>query len=615
MEVVMKRLLLVLFVSVWCALRPVHGGPEALLAQEVQSAPAAELGPKARARVFPALAALPADTDSFFAVSKLGEALAGGLAAVIPGADAVAELDGFALGMSEAAVRDLERLMPLFQVLSQAEAIAADQWSEKATPEAARAIVAQQRESRHRAGELLVQATRDFHLAPIYVVLTCKPGSESLLHQLSVLPLMVPVEADGPLVLMARGSSRGFYLRGDSIDLSQADLAPEHETEISRNLQHARLYVMAEVIGNKLVLAVCSNLDEVKLPRRAAQSLLGTPGMAAFDSLMARDAVALGVSSPAVVKMREELNLSAYRGAAAFIGAVFKRLGEENAAMGSAAKAVDQLLQQLEVLLKPAQGAEQMMLWREPDGFCLQLVTDAGDLSFAPGVLSYGAHHDAPGTLFFAESTPMTGLPAVDVPGLFQLVEEVQQAYINTLLPEYAEAEARSLRELQQARPGLEKLAAGGQKIASALGGSVAVLVQEGDAAMPAAFSLRADVADAPVLDEGIRQIQEAAAELELPACFGGAGPLQVQQQDNAVLVSTGRGLPLALPQGGTAVQGGSVFSLNVQALAGELNRVRASEADVAAMLASAVKKLEGASTIRGKRLYSTLRVVLNKNN
>ena len=611
----MKRLLLVLFVSVWCALPPVHGGPESLLAQESQPAPA-ELSPKVRARVFPALAALPADTDSYFAVSKLGDIFAGLLTGEIPGADVVAELEGFALGMSEPAVRDLERLMPLFQVLTSAESIAADQWREKATPEAARAIVAQQREASHRAGEMLVQATRDFHLAPVYVVLTCKPGSEALLHQLSVLPLMIPVEPDGPLVLMARGSSRGFYLRGDSIDLTEAELAPEHESEIARNLQHARLYVMAEVIGNKLVFCVCSNLDEVKLPRRAAQSLLGTQKMAAFDALMKRDAVALGSSSPAVVNMCEESNLCAYRGAAAFIGAVFKRLGGENAAMGSAANAVEQLLQQLETLLSPAQGTEEMMLWREPEGFCMQLVSDAGNLSFAPGVLSFGAYHDAPDTLFVAESTPLQGLPAVNVPGLLQLVEEVQQAYINTLLPEYAEAEARSLRELQQARPGLEKLANGGQKIALALGGSMAVLVQEGDAAAKTpAFSLRAAVADAPGLDEGIGLLREAAAELKLPASFGGAGSLQVQQQNNAVLVSTGSGLPLALPQGGIAVQGGAVFSLNAQALSRELQRTGDAEADAAAILASTVKKLEGASTIRGKRLYTTLRVELNKNN
>ena len=615
MEVVMKRLLLVLFVSVWCALPPVHGGPESLLAQESQSAPAAELSPKARARVFPALAALPADTDSFFAVSKLGELVADSLSAVIPGADAVAELDGFALGMSEAAVRDLERLMPLFQVLSRSEAIAADQWREKATPEAARAIVAQQREASHRAGEMLVQATRDFHLAPVYAVLTCKPGSEALLHQLSVLPLMVPVESEGPLVLMARGSSRGFYLRGDAIDLSQSDLAPEHETEIARNLQHARLYVMAEVIGNKLVLAVCSNLDEVKLPRRAAQSLLGTPQMAAFDALMARDAVAVGSCSQAVVNLREKMNLSAYRGAADFIAAVFKLLGEENAAMASASTAVEKLLQQLEALVPPSQGVEQMMLWREADAVCMQLVTDSGELSFSPGVLSYGAYQDAQDTLFYAETTPLRGLPAVNVPLLFQLVEEVQQAYINTLQPEHAEAESHSLCELQQSRPGLEKLAGGAQKIAAALGGSMAVLVQEGAAAAPAAFSLCAEVADATALDEGIRLLQEGAADLELPACIAGAGALQVQQQDNALLVSTGRGLPLALPQGGTAVQGGAVFSLNIQALARELKRIRASEADAVALLASGVKKMEGASTIRSKRLYTVLRVEVNKDN
>jgi hypothetical protein len=62
-------------------------------------------------------------------------------------------------------------------------------------------------------------------------------------------------------------------------------------------------------------------------------------------------------------------------------------------------------------------------------------------------------------------------------------------------------------------------------------------------------------------------------------------------------------------------VRGGSVFSLNVQAMARELQRIRAMEADTAAVLASAVKQLEGSATIRNKRLYTTLRVVLNKNN
>lgn len=361
MKEMMKRLLFVICLCVWGVLQPVQGNLVQLLAQD-NTADAVSLSPRARANAFSALAALPADTDSFFAIAKLGELLSGEIASVIPGADVAAELDGFALGMSEAAAQDLQRLMPLFQVLTEAESPLGEEWCAKAAPDAARAIVAQQREARYRAGELLVQATRDYHLSPIYMVLSCKPGGESLLHQLSVLPLMVPVGADSPMVLMARGSSRGFYLRGDALDLSKAELAPEHEEQIARNLQQARLYVMAEVQGNKLVLVICSNLEEVKHPRRVSQSLLGSDKMAPFDALMQRDALALGSCSPTVVSMREQLNLCTYRITASFMGGVFRRLAGENPAMAAAADALDSLAQQLDTLVPPRTEAEQVMV-------------------------------------------------------------------------------------------------------------------------------------------------------------------------------------------------------------------------------------------------------------
>lgn len=609
MAAMMKRLLIIVLVCMWSVLQPVQGNLAQLLQQGGDES-AAAMSPRARAKAFSALSVLPADTDSFFALAKLGELLAGEPSGLVY--ESAAGIDGFALGMSEAAVRDMQRLMPLFQVLGEVESSVADEWAEKATPETSRAIVAQQREAQYRAGEMLVQATQDYHLAPVYMVLSCKPGGESLLQQLSVLPLMVPVEADGPLVLMARGSSRGFYLRGDSLDLSKANLAPEHEEAIARNLQNARLYIMAEVLGDKLVLVICSNLDEVKLPRRAAQSLLGTDKMAPFDALMQRDALAVGSCSPAVVNMCEELNICAYRGAASFLKGVFRHLSADNAMMAPAAAAVEQMMQQIVAFMPAHQVSEQLMAWRDADSIYVQLVSDAAGQSFAPGVLAHESLAQSADTAFYLESTALHGLPEVDVASLLQNIECVQQAYLQTLRPEYAAEESASFHQLQKNRPALEKLAAGLQDVAGALGDNVTLLVRELAEEKPACLSLRAEVADAVLLDEGCAQLQEAAKELELPELMKDGGTLQVQQQKNVVLLSTGAGLELAAPQGGASVPGGAVFSLNVPALARVLARAGHDEADAVAWLAAWVEKVQGAVTIRGERVYATLRLKLN---
>ena len=162
------------------------------LQAEALSAP---LSPDARNKVYSALAGLPADTDSFVVVNRLGElaALALEVESPVPWAEMASELDGAALGITRRTVEDLQRLQPLFQLLSVAETDIADTWVAKAQDDAARAIVAVQREQQVADGASLVQATKDFHLAPIYMVLTARPGGEGLMQQLSMLPLMMPL--------------------------------------------------------------------------------------------------------------------------------------------------------------------------------------------------------------------------------------------------------------------------------------------------------------------------------------------------------------------------------------------------------------------------------------
>ena len=496
----------------WCALvAPVAaqeaGGALQKLYQGMEQAMTEPVTLEQRAQMFSALGALPADTASFAAVRGLGE-----LCSEIAGADAAAgipvaamgsQLDGVAVGMSEGAVRDLQRLVPLFKAVMDAQEEISEKWLEQAEPGAALAVVAQQREAQRHIGEQLVEATKDFHMAPVYMVLSSHPDGQLLLYQLSALPYLLPLEPGGALEWVVQGQNRGICLRGDKLDLSEANLAPEHEQQVRENLRNARLYIMMRVLQNRLVLGMASHPGELKWLENSADSVLATERMAGFDPLMQRDAIALGYAGEALVNMREELNLQSYRSLAQFMGAVFTRLAGENTAAAAAAGAIERLMKLLEQLTPPRKGAEQFMVWKDKD-FYVELEADACGQSFEPGTLCHLSLADAPGTALYVECTMPKGLPVVEAKTVLDDIQLVQSGFVSTVKPEFrADVEEQKLK-LGQISPAFVHLAAGLQNLGSALGENVTLLVQENAvAAVPqqaAAVSLRASVRDAASL-------------------------------------------------------------------------------------------------------------------
>ena len=147
------------------------------LLQKLAAPAGGECSVKQRSRQFSALGALPADTESFLAVSRIGELVerAGLDDSVMPETGLIAGLDSLAVGVSAGTTADIERLMPLIRTLSAMQLQEkAERWSEAAHADAARAIVAVQRELSDVSGEQLVQATQNLHLSPIYFVLTAQ---------------------------------------------------------------------------------------------------------------------------------------------------------------------------------------------------------------------------------------------------------------------------------------------------------------------------------------------------------------------------------------------------------------------------------------------------------
>lgn len=569
---------------------------------------------KKRAAAFSAMAALPADTDSFLAVSRLGQ-LVGlvGESVMFPGADLLTELDSLALGMEKKTVEDMQRLMPLIQVLSDTNQELGESWGARANADAARAIVAQQREDAQAAGEQLVAATRDFHLSPIYMTLSCRPGGERLLQQLSVLPLMLPVDPDGPYEMTVRNGWKGFCLRGDKVPVESADLAPEHEDALKQNMQTVRLYLLARVFGNKLVLVLCSDLEEVRLPARVENSVLNTEQMALFDSCLQHEPWVVGYSSPEVVNLRESMNLQSYRSVAAFMRGIFRNLAPQGEQFQAAADAVDSLLGQLDALMPARKHAEQLAVWKS-DAVYIRMVTDAGGQRFEPGQITCLPLSRAGDTIFYAESTPVAGTPSVDLPGMLDCVGKIQTAYLGTLAPGAAEHEKSELEQFMEMRPGMDKLVSGIQKVASTLTGQFVLCARETrlPAEPPAHVTLRAAVNDAGVFQDGFGQLREGMVQLS-PESESVFKSLQLESGEGVILCHNGNN---SMPPAPAAVQvpGGAVFSLNVAAAARALEQ--AAEEETATQLkeaASLVERVDGCLKIENDQLYSTLRLQVTK--
>lgn len=593
--------------------------------QSLQTESAGALTARARAGVFSALGALPQDTDSFFAVSHLGELadFLQGETSEISGAELASGLDGFAIGLSARTVRDLQHLKPLFEVVAAAQTDWVDIWGESANDEAARAIVAVQREQMAADGEKLVQATRDFHMAPIYFVLTAKPESigEALLQQLCVLPLMVPMGSDAPIEMTMKGGWRGFCVQGDWMDLSNAGLSPEHEQQVKQNLANARLYVVSRMVADKLVLAICSNLDEVKIPSRLDNSVLASPVMAGFDSAMKRDSWVVGYSSPAVVKLREESDLFDYRYAASFMEKVFTRLASGNASCATAAASVKALMEMVKSVLPHQHGAERLAVWKD-DGICLHLICESDSTQFATGRLRFLHHAHAPGTVVYAESTPAVCSSSVDVPAVLNHVENVQKGYMDTVKTERAAEVRKSMETLQQHRRAVELIASIMQKLGGAMHDSSAILVHETapDNKFAAAGYMRADLTDAAQCREIESLMQEVSKELA-----GNAEPgIQFKADDKTLHLSCyGGESPLLREMEAPVSAAGALMSVNVPALARVLEREsgRTLDADVAETaeslyeLSQYVQRIEAAATTVDKKTHMLLRVIQSGDN
>ena len=573
------------------------------LYQQQTAATSSNCSVRGRAKHFSPLGALPADTDSFVVFSRLGElsTLLQRRTGILPAVELLAELDGLAIGMSERTVSDLKRLQPLLQVASSGVSVAAEEWKIKAEDDVARAIVAEQRAQFDSDAEILVQAARDFHLAPIYFVLTAKEDGQQFLQQLSLLPMMLPIASDAPVEITARGDWRGFCVHGNRLDLTMLGLSPEQESELKKSLEHARLYVAARKVGKRLVLVICSNLEEVAIPAKYTQSLLASPVMKYFDSSVQQNPWAVGYSSAAVVKMREELDVFDYLNTIDFMERVFRRLGAGSETYSTAAEALKTLRSLSMQLMPEHHGPERFVVWGEDEVF-LHMTGAAGNIRFAPGSIRYADRAVLDKTAVYVESTALEGLPEVDVPAVLDDIEKVQSAFRSSLKSDYAADGVAMAQRLERYRPYIEAFAAMGDVLNCSVQGSSAFLfsVEEGNSPSAGTLSLCAGVADP--------QITSGRLKTLLPALSGCGFAPSVGTREGECVLSCG-GNPPVPAEDGVPVSGAAFYAVNLSLL----NKVVQLEGLQAA--SSLINRIDGAMYTQESEFHFLLRLTPQKQN
>ena len=597
------RALISLFVAF--SLAPVsaveQSSPLGLLPQ-LDSTAASTCSVRTRARLFSPLGALPADTDSFVVFSRLGE-IASRIqweSGVLPAVDLLTELEGLAVGVSADTVADLRRLLPLFQILSTSVGEAAEAWKSKSADDVARAIVAEQRAQFDTDAETLVQASRDFHLAPIYFVLTAKEAGQQLLRQLSLLPMMLPIASDAPIEMTAKGDWRGFSVHGNRLDLSMLGLSPDQEKEMKQNLEQARLYVVSKKVGKRLVLVICSNLDEVSIPAKYTQSLLAAPVMNHFDSAAQQNPWAVGYSSASVVKMREDLDVFDYFNTVDFMARVFSRLGAGNEAYSAAAEALKSLRQVSQQFLPKHHGPERFVVWGE-DEYYLQMVGAAGDMSFAPGSIRYADNATADKTAVYVESTALQAGAALDIPAVLNDIEKIQTGVRASLKPDCVAECASLAQRLGQYRPYIEAVAATGRELNDGVQGSAAFLfsVAEGGDSASASLSLCAGVADPQSMADRLQGL------IPLPSDGSIAKPTVCVREGECVMNCGGNAPAPSI--NAVPVSGAALFAVNLPLLNKVVQQQGLQE------VSSWIKRIEGALSTQESEFHLLLRLTPNK--
>lgn len=479
-----------------------------------------------------ALAYIPADTDGYIAFAHLGkhlrQFLSGGMwldQPVGPVPDELNALQSLAVSLGDGSAEGMQLLLSLIAVAQEEEErnFIPMCWEDDARKELKHLV----RQAVSRTFSQSMEADKDaalnkWQMKPLYAVLTLSDGQEKQVEQWSKMLVSMVLAS---YVEQAEPLEHDGFL---GVKIKEAEVAPNTRKD---------LYLMVKNCGSTLVVALCANPQDVKLPTSVEQSALVSPQLAACDANL-QELLFVGYAGKEVVQAADAAHRKPVSVASAAMRRIFDVLGivyrDQKAEYTKASAGVDALQKQLLGLFGPVPNQDALFLCRlNKQELTLESSYDAAGASYEPGVLRYVAQSNDRNNIFYAESTPFRS--DVTAPTLGQFLPPLLDAwkgYALTLSEDKKKEADQTIGFIEKLTPEWNLLDQAFATIGKGLGRGGAFLL-DADGSLPSLFggapdntiamprlAYSAPVTQRACLAQGWDEILKAAAGVA-GKCFG----------------------------------------------------------------------------------------------
>lgn len=385
------------------------------------------------------LAVLPSDVEGFAALGHVPGFL--GLAGMSPDeAGPVGLVESAAIGFGAGTSEMIQQAAPVYAAIALADTMEemATAWADIAHGYATDVIGKQLKQHRQEETDRVLAAVSSFRCAPMYCVVTVTEDGRPLVEEMQR-ELLESILEDSDFMKEEIGPWKGgsISLSADDIQdvLGEADeLTALQKVKLTEALRKFSLHLLCRVQGRSLVMCICTDPAELRLPDTPAASVLATQKCDFLKT--AAEPMLAAYLPPSLSNNCHEMSYAPLRCLNGFATGVFKTLGS-NAVNGSPEpyrKAVEALatlgaLSEAPTVTKPS----TVLLWSD-ENVHLDIVTDAQGMRFIPKPKAIIPATDK--NVFFLDCDATEGGKTCDVPAIVDACEKLAEGVAATLTPE-----------------------------------------------------------------------------------------------------------------------------------------------------------------------------------
>ena len=532
--------------------------PQDIYTQLAAPAQQVPLVPEKRVEKLPALAYLPPNGDMIVATADAGQCTLELMRLL--GEKPTAELErslssirSSALAAGVGSASTLEQLLPILMQHSQKTALqeAEKMWSEHAEPTYADAIHKAFAKQLKLQQEHALSTYEQFRFTPVYYAVTAIPGREEdfqTMHRDLLQAMQQAAQQNPDLKYEQMGPFAGLRISQLSAYKWLMKRDPE-DSRLSQAMAQRELHLLTAQNGSAAIFILCERPGDIDLPEQPEFSMLYSQKLnganAHIDNLLATAWISSAFSRVLHRSLQSD-RFPAARAAIDALRAISAQDAKQQATYDAAVQGIVNLVWQppfFDEIQKPF----TLQVWQHGKKLCMESVSDACGMDFAPGHLQLVEQSVSPQTIFYMESTafsaPHPPNPAAYWESVSTSALNITKGLLCTLQEKDRNVAADYIRFTELFLPEIQALGSAMQTLGSGLGSPFALLAAQeksDQGELHTDWAFFATVRDRQGLKQSWQELLatlgRAAGKLGIPPMLVSALPVSTQKlSDEAV--------------------------------------------------------------------------------